>query len=61
MTSKAICILFSESYGASPNELAAERTLAIETVFRRNIKRTEIRNHWRATHGNDSTQVQDTV
>ena len=28
MTSKAICILFSESYGASPNELAAERTLA---------------------------------
>ena len=28
MTSKAICILFSESYGVSPNELAAERTLA---------------------------------
>lgn len=28
MTSKTMCILFSESYGVSPNELAAERTLA---------------------------------
>ncbi|MGI5856867.1 MAG: glucose-1-phosphate adenylyltransferase subunit GlgD [Candidatus Merdivicinus sp.] len=28
MTSKTMCILFSESYGVSPNELASERTLA---------------------------------
>ena len=28
MTSKTMCILFSESYGAAPNELASERTLA---------------------------------
>ena len=28
MTSKTMCILFSESYGVSPNEIAAGRTLA---------------------------------
>ncbi len=28
MTSKTMCILFSESYGVTPNELAAHRTLA---------------------------------
>ena len=28
MASQTMCILFSESYGVSPNELAAERTLA---------------------------------